>query len=140
MGCKANHAAGGGMTEEPRYVDDPFGDDAPDLSTSGIEHLHIVEKAQKICRRPVNPFHSPAEKNKWKKIDKQYDKGMISMEWIEHMFGWAKEKNRKRTVIIMSALASAILNKARMTDFNTGQAEEMGLAIKDERDLAEDGF
>ena len=126
--------------DEPRYVDDPFEGDAPDLSTSGIIHLHIVEEAQKICRRPTNPFHSPAEKNKWKKIDKQHDKGMISMEWIEHMFEWAREKNKSRTVIIMSSLASAILNKARMTDFNTGQAEEAGIATDDERDLAEDGF
>jgi hypothetical protein len=81
-----------------------------------------------------------AEKNKWKKIDRQHGKGMITMEWIEHMFEWAREKNKSRTAIIMSSLASAILNKARMTDWQTGQAEEQGIAVDDERDLAEDGF
>jgi len=126
--------------DEPYYVDDPFEGDAPDLSTNGIEHLEIVEEAQKICRRPANPFHSPAEKRKWIKIDKQYSKGMIGMPWIQHMFEWAKEKNKERLIIIMSSLATAILNKARMTDWNLGQAEEMGMATEDERDLADDGF
>jgi hypothetical protein len=128
------------MSDEPYYVDDPFEGDAPDLSTSGIENLEIIKEAQRICRRYVNPFHSMAEKRKWMKIDKQYGKGMISMAWIQHMFDWAKEKNQERTIIIMSALASAILNKARMTDFNTGQAEELGIAVDDKRNLAEDGF
>jgi hypothetical protein len=129
------------VVDEWRYVDDPFEDDGPDLSTSGIENLWIIEKAQDICRRPSHPFHSPKEKRKWAKIDKQHTKGMIGKPWIEHCLGWAKYKNKKRTVIIMPALANYILNKARMTDWNaTQKAEEEWEPTSEEGDLADDGF
>lgn len=128
------------MTDEPYYVDDPFEGDAPDLSTSGIEHIDIIDTAKKVCRRPVNPFHSMAEKRKWLKIDKQIGKGMIGQPWIDNCIEWAKEKNKERLIIMMPALASLILNKARMTDFNANLSEEQGLPTKTEGDLADDGF
>ncbi len=128
------------MNDEPYYVDDPFEEGELDLSTSGIEHLHIVEKAQKICRRPRNPFHSMKEKRKWIQIDKKITRAIIGPAWIENCFDWATEKNKDRLIILMPALASLILNAARMTDFNQKTAEEMGLVTDDERDLAEDGF
>lgn len=128
------------MADEPRYVDDPFEDDAPDLSTNGIENLAIIQVAQKICRRPSKPFHSMAEKRKWLKIDKQHSKGMISMAWIANCCEWARETNKERLIILMPALASLILNKARMTDWQQKYAEDAGEATDDDKDLAEDGF
>jgi hypothetical protein len=129
------------MTEEPRYVDDPFEEeDASWQTTSGIDNLDIIEGAQKICRRHVHPFHSKAEKNKWLKIDRQVTKGIIGKPWIDNCFEWAKGKNSDRLIITMPKLASLILNKARMTDWNASQAEEHGIAVEDERDLADEGF
>jgi hypothetical protein len=128
------------MGDEPYYTDDPF-DEEPDLSTSGIENLWIIEKAQKICRRPSHPFHSPKEKRKWIKIDGQYSRGVIGELWLEHCLSWAEYKNKERLIIIMPALANYILNKARMTDWNaTRKTEEEWEPTTEERDLADDGF
>ena len=112
---------------EPYYVPagDEFGDsDGPDLSTSGIENLWIVEEAQEICRRPEHPFKSPAEKRKWKQIDKKYTKGIIKDPWLKHCFAWARGKNKQRLIIVMPALASYILNMAGMTDWNAEHVKE----------------
>jgi hypothetical protein len=134
------------MTDEPRYVENDS-DGVPieeeDLSwqtTSGIDNLAIIERAQKICRRPRNPFHSKAEKNKYLKIDKQYSKGMISDAWLENCYDWAWKKNGTTLAITMPKLASLILNKARMTDFNARLDEDMGVPSQDDRDLADEGF
>jgi len=88
-----------------------------DLTTSGIVNLHVVEKAMRICRRTVHPFHDVADKNKWLRIDKQISKGTIPMPWVENCFEWAREMNKERLIIMMPSLASLIINKARMTDW-----------------------
>ncbi|MHC4311220.1 MAG: hypothetical protein ACYSW3_01965 [Planctomycetota bacterium] len=126
--------------DEPYYVDDPFEGEGPDLSTSGIIHLNLLEEAQIICRRPKNPFHSMKEKNRWLKIDKQVEKGTISHAWVENCFEWAREKNRERHAIVMGSLISLILNKPRMTDFHAKMDSEMGLPTEEPGDLADEGF
>jgi hypothetical protein len=128
------------MTDEPYYVNDPFEDQKQDLTDSGIVHIEILKEAQKICNRRVHPFHSPKEKNRWLKIDKQYDKGIISKEWIENCFEWTREKNKERHAIVMGSLITLILNKARMTDFHSRMNEERGLPGKGTEDLSQDGF
>jgi hypothetical protein len=128
------------VTDEPYYVDDPFEDQKVDLSDSGVIHIEILKEAQKVCRRPVNPFQSPKEKNRWLKIDKQYDKGIISKAWIDNCFDWAREKNKERHAIVMGALISTILNKARMTDFHAKMEEDRGLPTISKHDPAQDGF
>ena len=126
--------------DEPYYVDDPFEDSGPDLSTSGIIHIHLLEEAQRVCRRPTHPFHSQKEKNRWLKIDKQVEKGTISQAWVDNCLEWAREKNKERHAIVMSSLISLILNKPRMTDFHARMDDDMGIATEDDRDLAQDGF
>lgn len=132
--------------DEPHYVDnDEQGipveeEDLSWKSMSGIDNAWIIERAQKICRRYVHPFHSQSEKNKWLKIDRQYTKGLISKEWLENCYNWAWESNRTTLRITMPKLASLILNKARMTDFHGKMEAEKGLPTKTDRDLAQDGF
>jgi hypothetical protein len=126
--------------DEPHYVDDPFEDQKQDLTDSGVVHIELLKEAQRICRRPSHPFHSMKEKNRWLKIDKQYDKGMISKEWIDFCFEWAREKNKERHAIVMSSLITLILNKARMTDFHSKMSEEKGLPGIVTEDLSQNGF
>jgi hypothetical protein len=128
------------MSDQPRYVDDPFEDEGPDVSTSGIENIEVLEKAQRVCRRWANPFHKTAEKRKWLTIDKKITKGKIGEPWLEHCFTWAKGKNQERLVIKLPALASYINNTVAMSDWLQGQAKEQGVATQDERDLSQEGF
>lgn len=87
------------------------------LTTDGIVNLRMVEKAQKVCRRPSHPFHSNKDKRKWMRIDTQFTAGKIPRRWIDFCFEWVSEKNKIRTIITMDKLANLILNKARMTDY-----------------------
>lgn len=134
------------MTDEPYYGElDSDGNPVDEQDESwrtlaGIDNVWIIERAQKVCRRYVHPFHGKPEKNKWLKIDRQFTKGLISKEWIEDCYNWAWNKNRVTLRITMPKLASAILNKARMTDFHAKMNTEKGLATKSDKDLAQDGF
>ena len=114
------------IDEDGNLIDN---DNQPDLTTSGIANLHLVEKAMKICRRTVHPFHSPGEKNKWLRIDKQISKGTIPVPWVEYCFKWARERNKERLIIVMPSLASFIINKARMTDWQGRQDKDPSATV-----------
>ena len=111
------------MTEEPRYVDDPFEEeDLGFRNLTGIENLHLVESAQKVCGRKY--FRSPSEKRKWLKIDGQVTRGVISTKWVENCIEWARAKNKGRIIITLPKLTSLVQNRARMTDWLAEHTDE----------------
>ncbi len=111
------------MSEEFRYVDDPFEEEDLGFRTmTGIENLHLVESALRICGRKY--FRSPSEKRKWLKIDGQVTRGVIPTGWVKNCMEWARNKNKGRIIITLPKLTSLVQNRARMTDWLAEHPDE----------------
>lgn len=103
---------------EPFYVDDPWEDE--DTAWTRPDDFNDPERmgtAFAVCGRTAMRFRTRAERNKWRKVDKRMKKLQIPMEWWEHCVGWARTKNKQRTIIKLTALASYMLNTAAMQDW-----------------------
>lgn len=107
------------MTDEPRYVDDPFEEEDHWWKTDELIHQEILRQAFSACRRTFR-FKSKSERTKWTRIDKQLADNKIPFAWIENCITWAEKKNRPlypRVAIQLESLANFILNKSRMEDW-----------------------
>lgn len=107
------------MNDKPRYIDvgDEF--DTEDHSwkyPDDLENQDIIKKVFYICGNRKY-FRSQKEARKWRKIDGQLSRGAIKKEWVQSCIDWAHDKNRKVFAIKVDALASLVLNKARMQDW-----------------------
>ena len=105
--------------DEPTYIDigDEF--DIEDNSwkyPDDLENQDIIKKVFFICGRRKY-FHSKKEGRKWRQIDGQVSRKAIRVEWVNNCIEWAKSRNEHRFSINVTALASLVLNKARMQDW-----------------------
>jgi hypothetical protein len=110
-----------------RYVDVGEEWDEEDFGwrhIDGFENRDIIEKAFRVCGNRKY-FKSKKESRKWNMIDGQLSRGAIRKEWVNSCIEWAEDKNSVKFAINVDALASLVLNKARMQDWNLENRDKL---------------
>lgn len=108
------------MSEEPRYVDDPWEEEDNWWKPDDLVNQDLIISAFLSAGRTSKRFRSKSEKNRWKRIDERISNGKLPKAWVQNCIDWAMGRNKQHfpaIAIKFTALTSLILNGARMDDW-----------------------
>jgi hypothetical protein len=109
---------------EPRYVDDEFGDgEMLDISRAAIGYHNLVVSAMVATGRSGKKFKDTVELHAWQKIEDMIAGRMISLSWAEYCIKWAEKKNggQRATIITFPKLCKFIANLGKYDVWNARQ-------------------